>query len=113
MCFSDDNLKLVVGGAWSSSKLYVVDLDPGNGTPRLLRCFEQHRMQDIVVAEDADSTADRKNDHLPLPQPAYLRQKCTALIALATSIDGQWLASSDDLHRIHIFNLDSLQVSVL
>jgi U3 small nucleolar RNA-associated protein 4 len=29
---------------------------------------------------------------------------------MAISADGQWLASTDDLCRTHVFNLDSMQV---
>jgi len=32
------------------------------------------------------------------------------VLRLAVSADGQWLASSDDHARTHIFNLDSVQV---
>lgn len=33
--------------------------------------------------------------------------------AMAVSYDGQWLASADDVGRVHVFNLDSLQVRSL
>jgi U3 small nucleolar RNA-associated protein 4 len=32
------------------------------------------------------------------------------VLRLAVSADGQWLASSDDHARTHVFNLDSVQV---
>lgn len=30
---------------------------------------------------------------------------------MASSADGQWLASADTAHRVHVFNLDSVSVS--
>jgi U3 small nucleolar RNA-associated protein 4 len=35
------------------------------------------------------------------------------IMKMAVSPDGQWLATSDDLCRIFIFNLDSIQVSLI
>lgn len=35
----------------------------------------------------------------------------TTISRMAISADGQWLATTDDLSRTYIFNLDSVQVS--
>lgn len=38
-------------------------------------------------------------------------QEAASVITVAVSADGQWLATGDDMNRIHIFNLDNLKVS--
>lgn len=38
-------------------------------------------------------------------------REAATVITVAVSADGQWLATGDDMNRIHIFNLDNLKVS--
>ncbi|GJJ09488.1 hypothetical protein Clacol_003711 [Clathrus columnatus] len=104
-----ERIWLIIGGSWASSKLYVVDLDSAINAVRPLRLFEYHCMQDILIRDD-----DPKETHsMGAARFPTLdsQQKRVAITCLATSIDSQWFASADDLHRIHIFNLDSLQAS--
>lgn len=70
-----------------SPLLHVVDLTDSSGTITVLRTFDHHRKGDSDTATG------------------------TMITHIAGSQDGQWLASADSTHRIHVFNLDSVQVS--
>lgn len=39
-------------------------------------------------------------------------EQVSIIVSMATSPDGQWLATGDLLNRIHVFNLDALQVCI-
>lgn len=52
-------------------------------TFEVLRDFEQHRQDQVAT-----------------------------VISIATSADGKWLATADELNRIHIFNLHSFEVNI-
>lgn len=43
------------------------------------------------------------------PQSAAGRELLTVITRMAISSDGQWLATTDDCRRTHVFNLDALQ----
>ncbi len=105
---------------------YVLVLDLTGDKPRVLRRFAHHRMRDSVVHNrvvkgrrkdgtgevdvdmrdnDADeSDSDDELDSAPL---------VANIFRIAISHDGQWLATSDDHLRTHVFNLDSIQVGPL
>ncbi|KAF9073758.1 WD40-repeat-containing domain protein [Rhodocollybia butyracea] len=91
------------------------------GDPRVLRKFDHHRQRntlsrnrvtkDLKVNGDVEmSTADEENaedsessdedDDSPL---------LGSVSRIAISADGQWLATTDDRCRTHVFNLDSIQ----
>ena len=95
---------------------FVLVLDLTGETPRVLRRFAQHRLRNSVVHNrvvkgrqknetgdmDVDMSADESDsDDEPL---------VVNISRIAISHDGQWLATSDDHMRTHIFNLDSIQV---
>jgi U3 small nucleolar RNA-associated protein 4 len=96
-----------------SAHILVIDLGADENTPRVLRRFDHHRLRagDRVIKgrkvdEDVEmDVAEHDQDMDTLPFANILR--------LAISADGQWLASSDDRSRTHIFNLDSVQVIYL
>ncbi|KAF9014951.1 WD40-repeat-containing domain protein [Cyathus striatus] len=117
--FSPDSSKLVLSTAMTS---YILVIDLSSEKPRVLRRFEQHRTRgptiggrvikgkksetDDVNMDEADnaqegneSNEDEEDDASPLT---------VNIGRLAISPDGQWLASSDDHRRTHIFNLDSI-----
>ncbi|KAI0963284.1 hypothetical protein AcW1_000403 [Taiwanofungus camphoratus] len=128
LSFTPDSKKLVVATAMSS---YIIILDLGTeaGKPHVLRKFEHHRMRDVMISnrvvrgrkgtegveiedvemEDATEDASESSDD-QRPNPKLL---IGAVTRMAVSSDGQWLATTDDRCRTHVFNLDSIQVRLL
>ncbi|KAI0961278.1 hypothetical protein AcV7_000422 [Taiwanofungus camphoratus] len=124
LSFTPDSKKLVVATAMSS---YIIILDLGTeaGKPHVLRKFEHHRMRDVMISnrvvrgrkgtegveiedvemEDATEDASESSDD-QRPNPKLLIGTVTRM---AVSPDGQWLATTDDRCRTHVFNLDSIQ----
>jgi hypothetical protein len=118
-----------------NSLVMVVDLKgESNNTLRVLRSFEQHRMRNVVVGgntsravkslpasieanEEAlhdsgdDSSEETGENDQSLPA-SNVPSVSSTVNCMATSMDGQWLASADTRHRIHVFNLDSVQVFI-
>jgi U3 small nucleolar RNA-associated protein 4 len=93
-----------------SAHLLVINLGNDLETASVLRRFDHHRS---VVGGRA--TKSRRNDGDVEMGFAENNIGSDTLVGvnisrLAISSDGQWLASSDDHSRTHIFNLDSLQV---
>lgn len=116
--FTPDSSKLVMSTAMSSSIL-VIDLI--GEKPRVLRRFDHHRSKDSITrtvigrktdsdVEMEDSTAEleESNDEEKLDN---ISPAIVSILQLSISPDGQWLATSDDHARTHIFNLDSIKVS--
>ena len=60
--------------------------------------------EEDISSEDSDKDEDEEED-----------EKTTATLIsvdrIAVSADGQWLGTSDNQARTHIFNLDSISVS--
>ncbi|KAI0932482.1 hypothetical protein AcW2_001100 [Taiwanofungus camphoratus] len=124
LSFTPDSKKLVVATAMSS---YIIILDLGTeaGKPHVLRKFEHHRMRDVMISnrvvrgrkgtegveiedvemEDATEDASESSDD-QRPNPKLLIGTVTRM---AVSPDGQWLATTDDRCRTHVFNLDTIQ----
>ncbi|KAF8971560.1 WD40-repeat-containing domain protein [Flammula alnicola] len=145
--FTPDSSRLVISTAMSS---YVLVIDLTGEKPRVLRRFDQHRLQDSILHDRVikgrafSSRASKVNGHAavngdgdvdmagvdadsppPSPPPAQQSDESeqneeedsddedvasTAAIVsvdqIAVSTDGQWLATSDNHARTHIFNLD-------
>ncbi|KAJ7492841.1 WD40-repeat-containing domain protein [Mycena latifolia] len=111
--FTPDSSKLVIATA-VGSYILIVDLGADDEKPRVLRRFDHHRhgsSSDRVVkgrpgderAEIPDAAVEEsENEVLSVPL-------ATSILRLATSFDGQWLASSDSYARTHVYNLDSVQ----
>ncbi|KAJ7932627.1 WD40-repeat-containing domain protein [Mycena leptocephala] len=108
--FSPDSSKLVISTA-IGSYILIVDLGAGDEKPRVLRRFDHHRHGGSVPsyravkglpvdAEHEDAEAETEVPSVPIS---------TSILRLATSSDGQWLASSDTHARTHVYNLDSIQ----
>ncbi|KAI0374397.1 WD40 repeat-like protein [Pilatotrama ljubarskyi] len=128
LLFTPDSSKLVLATSTSSTVL-IIDLGSGSADqpPRVLRKFEQHRLRegfvnnrvikgrkgsppgvdgdvDMATEEDgADAASDAESD----VEDAKLVR--TTITRMAVSPDGQWLASADDRHRTHVYNLDAVQ----
>lgn len=130
LMFTSDSSKLIVGASMGSALIMIVDLKgEGNDGPRVLRTFEQHRMQNIVVGTNrvvgnvqassdvsgeaphnsGDSSSEETGEISSFRSSNALSVAST-ITSMAASTDGQWLASADTRNRVHIFNLDSVQV---
>lgn len=106
LSFSADGTKLIIGLS-QSGLVAIVELPD----PRILRVFDHHRQLDArtrlkqgmrsrVDASDIDSTISSTETGSD-----------AVIVHLATSYDGQWLASTDLRGCTHVFNLDSIQVT--
>lgn len=60
--------------------------------------------------EDEDEHEDENRENSDASDGE--KQQASTIVSLATSCDGQWLVSADAARRLHVFNLDSLQVSL-
>lgn len=117
--FTPDSTKLVMSTALTS---YILVIDISGEKPRVLRKFDHHRQRnnlsqdrvtkelrtngdvEMVNADSDNESSDDDHDDTPL---------LGNVSRIAISADGQWLATSDDHCRTHIFNLDSVQVKSL
>lgn len=111
--FTPDSSKLVMATAASA---YILVIDLSSEKLNVLRRFGHHRLKTSLAGRrvmkgkttnDTDrgmnsATTNEDDEDRLHPLPRILR--------LAISSDGQWLASSDDQLRTHVYNLDSLQV---
>ncbi|TFY69046.1 hypothetical protein EVJ58_g640 [Rhodofomes roseus] len=136
LAFSPDSSKLVVATAMSSY-VVVFDLGRGGGSrsPVVMRKFDQHRAAGTTIGGRVIKGKGRMQQHselaeeaIPVPEePAEapedenvsegeppdiendIPQKKTipTITRMATSPDGQWLATTDTDGRTFVFNLDS------
>jgi U3 small nucleolar RNA-associated protein 4 len=128
LIFSPDSSKLIV--ATSTAFVFVFDLLFGSTSARVLRRFDQHRNRNSTIegrflagrrsdtdhegdASEPDSDIDGPDDADGMEddvQPLHSALSTSATITrIAISPDGQWLATTDDHRRTHIFNLDAVQ----
>ncbi|KAG1757881.1 WD40 repeat-like protein [Suillus lakei] len=102
--FTPDSSKLIMASA-TTSLILVIDLS--SEAPTVLRTFNQHCSAGSITSgrivrginkwtSDEDEQSVGGTDSI-------------SIMKMAVSPDGQWLATSDDLCRIFIFNLDSVQ----
>ncbi|KAL0950875.1 hypothetical protein HGRIS_007634 [Hohenbuehelia grisea] len=119
--FSPDSSKLILSSAFSA-RILVLELDADEKTATVLRHFDQHRLRNTRVTKgrqaDADADvemadADAGEDGTASEDEGERNEEdevvTTSVRHIAVSVDGQWLATSDDLSRTHVFNLDTLQ----
>ncbi|KAI0314976.1 WD40 repeat-like protein [Amylostereum chailletii] len=118
--FTPDSSKLIVAN--NASYVLFIDLGQDTGVPRVLRRFSQHRLKNVVVRDrivkgrkgDEDvEMAETQSEDGGVPsvdeEADNFRPMSTTITRMAVSTDGQWLATTDDHRRTHIFNLDSVQ----
>ncbi|KAI0271535.1 WD40-repeat-containing domain protein [Gloeopeniophorella convolvens] len=119
--FTPDSSKLVV--ATTTGYVLVLDLAADELSARVLRRFDQHRIKNptaegrIIIGrkEDADREEDTSepeedsNHYNPPTNPAHSNPTPATITRMTIAPDGQWLATTDDYRRTHIFNLDSVQ----
>ncbi|KIJ21469.1 hypothetical protein PAXINDRAFT_123248 [Paxillus involutus ATCC 200175] len=107
--FTPDSSKMVIATATTS---FILVLDLTTEEPTVLRRFDQHRKpssfsgrrivrgsnrnQSQSTDDDGDEITPESNGPPPV-------------VRMAVSPDGQWLATLDDLRRMFVFNLDSIQ----
>lgn len=112
--FTPDSSKLVL----STTTACVLVIDLSGEKPRVLRRFDHHRLPQLVVQErvvkgrkggDVDMT-DAPADLVEESENQLSAPIIVNILRISISPDGQWLASSDDHSRTHVFNLDSIQV---
>ncbi|KAJ3828506.1 WD40 repeat-like protein [Lentinula raphanica] len=115
--FTPDSTKLVMSTALTS---YILVIDISEDKPRVLRKFDHHRQRnnfstdrvtkDLKTAnvdtEMGSDDDDVNEDNSDSDEDEPLLGSVTRM---SVSADGQWLATSDDRCRTHIFNLDSIQ----
>lgn len=121
--FTPDSTKLIMGLV-SSSLMLVVDLTHTSGLPQVLHVFRYHHYPIKFSTAPASPQPKQINgfQHTGMTPPPtdvemtngvtikYDRPILASRIrCLAISADGQWLASTDDLGRTHISNLDTLK----
>ncbi|KAG5648177.1 hypothetical protein DXG03_006132 [Asterophora parasitica] len=110
--FTPDSSKLVISTA-TSSHILVIDLT--GEKPRVLRRFDQHRQKNLIVRDrvvkkyPTDGDVDMEDVEAEEEQEHNSKPAVVSVLRISISPDGQWLATSDDRARTHIFNLDSIQ----
>ncbi|KAG6866810.1 hypothetical protein C0991_008746 [Blastosporella zonata] len=117
--FTPDSSKLVMSTVFSS---YVFVVDLTGEKPRVLRRFDQHRLKDSLTRERVvkgrnadddvemeDATAQDNGSGEEDEEQNSSTPAVASILRMSISPDGQWLATSDDRSRTHIFNLDSIQ----
>jgi U3 small nucleolar RNA-associated protein 4 len=136
LAFSPDSTKLVLATSLSSYTL-VVDLGHAHDELdriKVLRRFDHHRMRDVILRPEpvsaqavnghinGDSTMDVDEEASPPPQGDHdeimdedhntsYETQVQRITIIGFSPDGQWLATCDIRRRVHVFNMDSIQVS--
>lgn len=110
-----------------SSYILIIDLAgaAGNhGHISVLRRFEHHRLRDVNLANgrtmrnlrselggamEVDDSEGKGHQHTET-YAALPDVSVSPISLIATSLDSQWLATADLGKRVHLFNLDTIQV---
>ena len=111
LSFSADGTKLIIGLS-QSGLVAVVELNPVTH-PRILRVFDHHRQLDARTRMKQGIKARRDVVDIDSDISPTETGLEAVIVHLATSYDGQWLASTDLRGCTHVFNLDSIQVQVI
>lgn len=112
---------------------YILVIDLMGAKPRVLRRFDHHLVKDFIFRDrviagrsksavngDVDMADAEENEEVESEKEEDIERaektSCSVPSAIvsvhriAISTDGQWLATSDNYARTHIFNLDSISV---
>jgi len=130
LSFSPDSSKLII--ATTTAFVLVLDLASDSTSARVIRRFDQHRNRGSIVegraltgrrndeehgadepeqdAEESDAESIVVDHAQPTLEAAGANKPTAATVTrMAISPDGQWLATTDDHRRTHVFNLDAVQ----
>jgi U3 small nucleolar RNA-associated protein 4 len=132
LSFSPDSSKLIL--ATTTAFVLVLDLASDSTSARVVRRFDQHRSRGPIVEgrtltgrrndddreEDAASEPEQDteepdaetimiDDAQPIHATGTNKPTPATITRMAISPDGQWLATTDDHRRTHVFNLDAVQ----
>lgn len=102
--FTPDSSKLIMASA-ITSLILVIDLSLE--APTILRTFNQHCNAGSITSGRMVRGINRGTSDEDVQSVGGIDS--VTIMKMAVSPDGQWLATSDDLCRIFIFNLDSIQ----
>ena len=121
--FAPDCRKLTM--ATVRADILVVDLGDGKASPRVLRRFTHHRLRGVgarVVrglplpagarAQNQKGNVEKKGsgeDEESEEGDEDGEEERVSVTRMAVSADGQWLATTDDRCRTHVFSLDALR----
>lgn len=122
-----------------TSHILFIDLGADDQKPRVLRKFDHHRSRSLIggrqivkrsksersmvqneersrekaalETEEDDQEMDEDAVTMNVDSGSETDPTLTTISRMAISADGQWLATTDDLSRTYIFNLDSVQVN--
>lgn len=117
--FTPDSSKLAMSVALSGYIL-IIDLHSHDERPTVLRRFNQHRKSNghvgnrvvrgrRAVDTGPSSGSEAEEDEKDIEDIEDQKPTLARITRMVISADGQWLATSDDLSRTHIFNMDSIQ----
>lgn len=87
----------------------------GSATGKTKQAGEDVEMGDEATEEGASEKKDEEGKEEEDESEEEVNEKIvpTTVTRMSVSPDGQWLATSDDRCRTHVFNLDSIQVRLL
>jgi len=89
---------------------YILVIDISGEKPKVLRKFDHHRQPIGRVLKELKTTGDVEMTDFRNAMDGEQDPLVSNIFRIAVSSDGQWLATSDEHSRTHVFNLDSLQV---
>ena len=122
LSFTPDSQKLVVCTS-ESSLIAIFHLPREDKTlPRPLRVFDHHRLRNVSPnnAPSAGSAADPGDGDIDMDglsdEGAVVTKQLHAIptiTRIAISQDCQWLVTADEMKRVYVYNLDSLQYHCL
>ncbi|KAK7463831.1 U3 small nucleolar RNA-associated protein [Stygiomarasmius scandens] len=104
--FTPDSSKLVMSSTMTS---YILVIDISGEKPKVLRKFDHHRQPIGRVLKELKTTGDVEMTDFRNAMDEEQDPLVSNIFRIAVSSDGQWLATSDEHSRTHVFNLDSLQ----
>jgi len=113
--FTPDSQKLVVCTSESSFIAIFHLPQDGKSLPRLLRIFNHHRLRNVspnnaqsnVDPGDGDVYMnDLSDEDIVVTKQLHV---IPAITRMAISQDCQWLVAADEMKRVYVYNLDSLQ----
>ncbi|KAH7883891.1 WD40 repeat-like protein [Phlebopus sp. FC_14] len=107
--FTPDSTRMIMASVTTS---FILVIDLGTEVPTVLRRFDQHHQIGSISGgriirglnrRRPEGTDDESDETM------MSSDRLSSVLRMTVSPDGQWLATLDDLCRIFVFNLDSIQ----